>query len=103
MLNRQRARQAIAGPLAQRPGRRKNGENAIPARPTDNPLISLETAKEKSLEILGKVWGSLERLGESSGARHGEDPERSEGDEAIHAAAGPWIATLAMTAPVRFG
>jgi hypothetical protein len=54
----------------------KIGENAIPARPTDNPLISLETAKEKvwkslekfgislefpwkSLEILGKAWKSL--------------------------------------------
>ena len=52
------------------------GENAIPARLTDNPLISLETAKEKvwkslekfgislefpwkSLEILGKAWKSL--------------------------------------------
>jgi hypothetical protein len=34
----------------------KIGENAIPARPTDNPLISLETAKEK-------VWKSLEKFG----------------------------------------
>jgi hypothetical protein len=57
----------------------KIGENAIPARPTDNPLISLETAKEKvckslekfgislefpwkSLEILGKAWGHGDRL-----------------------------------------
>jgi hypothetical protein len=32
------------------------GENAIPARPTDNPLLSLETAKEK-------VWKSLEKFG----------------------------------------
>ncbi len=55
----------------------KIGENAIPARLTDNPLISLETAKEKvwkslekfgiSLEFpwnfLGKVWKSLKKLG----------------------------------------
>ncbi len=34
----------------------KIGEDAIPARPTDNPLISLETAKEK-------VWKSLEKFG----------------------------------------
>ena len=57
----------------------KIGENAIPARPTDNPLISLETAKEKvckslekfgislefpwkSLEILGKAWRRGGRL-----------------------------------------
>jgi hypothetical protein len=32
------------------------GENSIPARSTDNPLISLETAKEK-------VWKSLEKFG----------------------------------------
>jgi hypothetical protein len=55
-------------------------ENAIPAQVTDNPLFSLETAKEKiwkslekfgislefpwkSLEILGKAWKSLEKLG----------------------------------------
>jgi hypothetical protein len=54
----------------------KIGENAIPALPTGNPLIFLETAKEKickslekfgislefpwkSLEILGKAWKSL--------------------------------------------
>jgi hypothetical protein len=34
----------------------KLGENANPARPTDNLLISLETAKEK-------VWKSLEKFG----------------------------------------
>ena len=41
------------------------GESAIPARLTDNPLISLETAKEKvwkSLEKLGKAWGHGDRL-----------------------------------------
>jgi hypothetical protein len=48
----------------------KIGENAIPARLTDNPLISLETAKEKvckSLEKFGKAWNflgiSLEKFG----------------------------------------
>jgi hypothetical protein len=57
----------------------KIGEKAIPCRPADNPLIFLETAKEKiwkSLEkfgnprnflgkawnFLGKVWKSLEKL-----------------------------------------
>jgi hypothetical protein len=62
----------------------KIGEDAIPARPTDNPLISLETAKEKvwkslekfgiSLEFpwnfLGKVWKSLEKRGKAWG--HGD-------------------------------
>jgi hypothetical protein len=32
------------------------GENAIPARATNNPLISHETAKEK-------IWKSLEKFG----------------------------------------
>jgi len=55
MLNRERLRRRRR---AARRGRddAKNGENAIPARLTDNPLISLETAKEK-------VWKSLEKLG----------------------------------------
>jgi hypothetical protein len=54
-------------------GDAKIGENAIPARPTDNPLISLETAKEKvcktvekfgkAWNFLGKVWKSLKKLG----------------------------------------
>jgi hypothetical protein len=62
----------------------KIGENGIPARPTDNPLISLETAKEKvwkslekfgiSLEFpwnfLGKVWKALEKRGKAWG--HGD-------------------------------
>ncbi|MGD0185269.1 MAG: hypothetical protein ABSC25_08460 [Roseiarcus sp.] len=75
MLNRERLRRRRR---AARRGRddAKNGENAIPARLTDNPLISLETAKEKvwkslekfgisleflwkSLEILGKAWKNL--------------------------------------------
>jgi hypothetical protein len=34
----------------------KIGEKAIPCRPADNPLIFLETAKEK-------IWKSLEKFG----------------------------------------
>ena len=48
----------------------KIGDNAIPLRLADNPLISLETAKEKvwkSLEKFGKAWNflgiSLEKFG----------------------------------------
>jgi hypothetical protein len=50
----------------------KNGENAIPARLTDNPLLSLETAKEKIWKYLEKFgislefpWKSLEILGKA--------------------------------------
>jgi hypothetical protein len=59
-LNRERARQDIAGPLVAAETTRTIGDNAIPAPLTCNPLISLETAKEKSLQILGKVWKSLD-------------------------------------------
>jgi hypothetical protein len=73
MLNRERVRQRTAGPLVAAETTKEIGEKAIPARPTDNPLISLETAKEKvwkSLEkfgkawnFLGKIWKSLKKLG----------------------------------------
>ncbi len=55
-LNRERVRQGAAGPLVAAETTQKIGENAIPGRLTHNPLISLETAKEK-------VWKSLEKLG----------------------------------------
>jgi hypothetical protein len=49
MVNRERVRRRIAGPLVAAETTQKIGEDAIPARPTDNPLISLETAKEKAI------------------------------------------------------
>ncbi|MGD0186343.1 MAG: hypothetical protein ABSC25_13995 [Roseiarcus sp.] len=58
MLNRERVRRRIAGSLVAAETTKKIGENAIPARLTDNPLFSLETAKEK-------VWKSLEKLGKA--------------------------------------
>ncbi|MGD0186468.1 MAG: hypothetical protein ABSC25_14625 [Roseiarcus sp.] len=70
MLNRGRVRRRIAGPPGAAETTQKIGEDAIPGRPTDNPLISLETAKEKvckSLEKFGKAWNflgiSLEKFG----------------------------------------
>ncbi len=77
MLNRERVRQRIAGSPVAAETTQKKWRNAIPAQPTDNPLISLETAKDKvwkslekfaeSLEFpwnfLGKLWKSLEKLG----------------------------------------
>jgi hypothetical protein len=75
-VNRQRVRRLSPGGSSCGRGRAEIGEEAIPARSTDNPLIFLETAKEKvwkslekfgislefpwkSLEILGKAWKSL--------------------------------------------
>jgi hypothetical protein len=59
MLNREHVRQGVAAPLVAAETTQRFGENAIPGRLTYNRLISLETTKEKSLEILGKVWKSL--------------------------------------------
>jgi hypothetical protein len=62
MLNRERVRQGIVGPLVAAETTQKFGENAIPGRLTYNPLISLEMAKEKvwrSLEKFGKAWNFL--------------------------------------------
>ncbi len=58
MVNRGRVRQRIAVSLVASETTKEIGENPIPARLTDNPLISLETAK-------GKVWNSLEKFGEA--------------------------------------
>jgi hypothetical protein len=55
-VNRQRARRLSPGGSSCGRGRAEIGKEAIPARSTDNPLISLETAKEK-------IWKSLEKFG----------------------------------------
>ena len=98
----------------------KIGENAIPGRLTDNPLISPETAKEKvwkSLEkfgkawdFLGKIWKSLEMLGAAAIGYATPIGRRRLASEALAAAviaSGAWrsrdrdAGLLASRAPLR--
>jgi hypothetical protein len=60
MVNRQRARQAIAGPPVRRPRLRRNWRKRDSGSTDRQALDFPRNGQGKSLQILGKVWKSLE-------------------------------------------